>query len=517
MTTPSVTEEMQCDVCVVGAGPAGAIVALELAADGNNVLLLEAGADTQSTDTLAAIGNINVSGNANLQFGRAFQIGGSSNLWAGRVAPFEEIDFEPRPWMAQTAWPFRRTALDEGYAKAFSLLGMNGLPNIAIPPKIKAFQSMLDDGLEVKSFAWSRPPFNIGHLVRERMNKSGGPRVLTNTVVTALRETDNATSIDSVDARTANGGSLNVKARLFVLASGGLEVPRLMLASTGVRVHGVGNDHDLVGRYFSTHPKADMAALVLKKSVAINNPVFSDQKVGSVMARAGIGLTPQQQRTHELPNHYVQLSPLFEFRAGTVFDKVKSSRVVTSPLIEQNKLLRSLVPALGLFAYEAIGRLAGLQLRARTFVLRGFLDQIPNSENRVMLSNELDGNGVPSIDIAWKLSEGDRSSVLRFFELLDSSFRKQNLGHIEFGGLRTSGDWPITAIHSHFMGATRMGNDPKTGVVDADCKVFGSSNLYVAGPSVFPTYGYSNPFLTIAALSYRLADHLKHVMREPLS
>jgi choline dehydrogenase-like flavoprotein len=59
------------------------------------------------------------------------------------------------------------------------------------------------------------------------------------------------------------------------------------------------------------------------------------------------------------------------------------------------------------------------------------------------------------------------------------------------------------------MGTTRMATDPKHGVVDADLRVHGVDNLYVASSSVFPTVGYSNPTLTIVALALRLADHLK--------
>jgi choline dehydrogenase-like flavoprotein len=58
-----------------------------------------------------------------------------------------------------------------------------------------------------------------------------------------------------------------------------------------------------------------------------------------------------------------------------------------------------------------------------------------------------------------------------------------------------------------------MHNDPRQGVVDPDCRMHGVGNLFIAGPSVFPTGGYANPVLTIIALSLRLADLVKKQFR----
>ncbi|MCW3837116.1 GMC oxidoreductase [Sphingomonas canadensis] len=502
-------EPVTCGTCVIGSGPAGAIVALELAAAGEDVLLVEAGNRDPGAAAKATIDRLDVAGNADLQFGRAFQVGGSSNLWAGRVAPFEAIDFDHREWMADTRWPFSRDALASGYSRAFALMGLAEDPGITVPERPEGLkQAIASDGFELKSFAWSKPPFNIGEIVKAKGDRPGGPRLMLDAPVVALRENADATAIEFAEVARPDGSRARIQARRYVLAAGGLEVPRLLLASNHVRQAGIGNAHDLVGRYFSTHPKADMAALVLRRGVGVHHPLYSDQRIGPTLARAGIGFTAEFQRRHQLPNHYVQLSPLLEFQSSKAFERARGSSAIASPLIEKNKVMRKLLPSLGLLAFEAIGKLAGLQLRARTFILRGFLDQIPDATHRVTLSGKRDANGVPLIDIAWRLTEEDRASILRFFELLDGVVRARGIGHVEFGGLKAQGDWPITAIHSHFMGTTRMADDPRQGVVDADCKVHGTANLYIAGPSVFPTYGYSNPFLTIAAVSYRLADHL---------
>ncbi|HRK98020.1 MAG TPA: GMC oxidoreductase, partial [Alphaproteobacteria bacterium] len=114
----------------------------------------------------------------------------------------------------------------------------------------------------------------------------------------------------------------------------------------------------------------------------------------------------------------------------------------------------------------------------------------------------------PLINIDWTFTEKDKASVIRFFDLLDKSLKQNNIGHIEYSEMRNMQDWPLIGIHSHFMGTTRMGNDPQTSVTDKNAKLHEVENLYISGPSLFSTYGYANPVYTIVALALRLADHI---------
>jgi choline dehydrogenase-like flavoprotein len=103
----------------------------------------------------------------------------------------------------------------------------------------------------------------------------------------------------------------------------------------------------------------------------------------------------------------------------------------------------------------------------------------------------------------------DRASVIAFFERLDGELGPRG-ARLDFRRLRGETDWPLMGVHSHFMGTTRMGSDPGTAVVDRDCRVHGSENLFIAGPSLFTTSGYANPVYTVVALALRLADHIRH-------
>ncbi|MHA1152854.1 MAG: GMC family oxidoreductase, partial [Alphaproteobacteria bacterium] len=128
-----------------------------------------------------------------------------------------------------------------------------------------------------------------------------------------------------------------------------------------------------------------------------------------------------------------------------------------------------------------------------------------------VLSDERDGYGVPRARLDFRVTDSDIEGVYRVHTLLDEHFRRYKIGHVRFhdndplASIRSA----LRAVNGHFVGTTRMSADPKGGVVDADCKVFGVANLFVAGSSVFPTSSHANPTLTIVALAIRLADHLR--------
>ncbi len=124
------------------------------------------------------------------------------------------------------------------------------------------------------------------------------------------------------------------------------------------------------------------------------------------------------------------------------------------------------------------------------------------------LGTRRDPFGHPVARVDWRSEASDRASIRASQEIVDGAMRAAGLGHVE---LMLGDENPPALIEGNFhhLGTTRMHVDPAHGVVDADCRVHGMRNLYVAGSSVFPTYGCSNPTLTVVALALRLADHLK--------
>ncbi len=137
--------------------------------------------------------------------------------------------------------------------------------------------------------------------------------------------------------------------------------------------------------------------------------------------------------------------------------------------------------------------------------MRAFIDQSASKSNRVKLSDKVSESGLPLASIHWEFDEKDWMNVDKFMTLFASELTSLGIGKLAYHRPNMG---EFTGIHSHFMGGTRCGVSPSNSVVDKDLKVHGFDNLYVSGPSVFPSFGYSNPFYTIAALSLRLADHV---------
>jgi choline dehydrogenase-like flavoprotein len=508
---------LSISVCVIGSGPAGGIVAGELALAGIDVLLLESGNKAPDYDPNPMVRELDVTGGPTMRFGFSKQFGGSTNLWSGRVAPFDAIDFEKRSWVPNSGWPFSREEITPYYNRAASILDigehsyfeqLNYSSQNGTEFAKKLAKDLQTGDMEAKQFLWTDNPFNVREYLIEIMKKTSSLKVVLNAPVQRLHENKEGTHIDHAVVKTSSGKTIDIKAKIFVLAAGGIETPRILLNSKNRRESGVGNDYDNVGRYFSTHPKADMAALILKEPIPTNSPLFVDYSLGNQRIRNGVGFSALAQERLGLLNHYVQLSPLFEYYANSLFEKIKGSSVINSKFIDKNQLVRGLLPGLGLLAFEAISRMAGWQARARKFILRGFLDQYPVPENRVRLSDEKDKNGMFKTDVIWRFSEQDRESALSFFSHLDEIVQKCGLGYVDYKRLYAMKEWPLVGIHSHFMGTTRMGDDPRTAVTTKDAQVYGTRNLFIAGPSLFPSYGFANPVYTILALSLKLTEHL---------
>jgi choline dehydrogenase-like flavoprotein len=135
----------------------------------------------------------------------------------------------------------------------------------------------------------------------------------------------------------------------------------------------------------------------------------------------------------------------------------------------------------------------------------------------VTLDTEKDALGVPRAALHWELSLLEKRSLYKIYELLGQQIGQAGIGRIKMKDFllsKNENTWPsFTGGGWHHMGTTRMNNDPKQGVVDANCRVHGLSNLYMAGASCFTTAGAPNPTLTLVALTLRLSDHVKNQMR----
>ena len=512
------------DICIIGSGAAGSFLVNELKNSDLSVVILEAGSFDPNSDISSFISKLNIHKQNHLNYGFSKQIGGSTNLWAGRVAPLEEVDFQEKKLIPDSGWPVKLEEIIPFYNRVSDVMDLPPyeyfLKKRETPDNKhvkKIINAICSSALDIKKFIWSSPPFNTRKTILKDIleDQYENIKLYHDCHVTQLIENKDRNEITTVEYIDQSGHKQNISPKHTVLAAGGVENVRILLNSRTISPNGIANKEDVVGRYFSTHPKADMGALLLNKSVQLKDGLFLDSHDGNLSFRYGIGIDQKTQLKNGYLNHYVQLTPMLEYTASTLFEKVKDSSVLNSQLINKSKVLRGFLPGLGLIIFELIGRFAGLQRKSTKFVLRAFLDQYPNKDNRVKLSTDKDKHGFSKVELDWELTDKDKDSILKFFDFIDTSLQDANIGHIEYSKLSELQDWPIIAIHSHFMGTTRMGKDCKTSVVDKNCQAHGYTNLFIAGPSVFPTYGYANPVYTIAALSIRLGQFLKRSCRQP--
>ncbi|MCB9916030.1 MAG: GMC family oxidoreductase [Planctomycetes bacterium] len=532
--------ERAYDLVIVGSGPAGATVAAELAGRGLAICVLESGL-ARTTAHHDALRHVESAGIHVKEYSRERVLGGASTTWAGLSSPLDEADLRHRPWLAHSGWPVTRAELwrdwraaaeryrfaDEALFDEFRELRARG----ALQPRWSA--------VDEKVFLACDEPQDFGREQRH-LYEAGGVDLWLDATVTELVATDGGARVEAARVRTRGGREHLVRGRAFVLATGGLENARLLLASRGAAPAGLGNERDQVGRYLMNHPKNYLGVLHLAQPVE-DVPYFFGCLHRGYAGYAGLRFGEDEQERRGLLNSYVRLEPLFPWsdshgvealvllvkRSAFVlrsWKRGKQDEVVelrdysetgddSDFQNERKSLLGWLKVALaipldarrvGAYLYHRLSRKKPRIERVR---LRNFMEMEPRPENRVTLTDARDANGVPVPRAVHDTSALDRRSLVELHEVLARELAASGVGRLETD-LATRTPWPITEDASHHLGTTRMGSDPATSVCDPNLKLHTVENVYCAGGSVFPTSGCANPTFTIVALSIRLARHL---------
>ncbi len=530
------------DVCIVGAGAAGITLAMELMGTGLSIILLEAGGRSQAGASQSLYqGHVNDPvRHLPLDQARYRQLGGTTSLWGGRCIPFDEVDFESREWVSHSGWPIARSHLDPYYRRAHAYCecgsydyqvasALLGMPVEMLP----AFK----DGVvcTTKLERWS-PPTQFGKVYRKTLANAETLRVFLHAVAVELVCTPPGNRVEQVQVATVQGGRFSIKAKVVVLAGGGLETTRLLLASTRTHSEGIGNHSDWLGRGYMSHIHGTIARIRLTASREVMFGYETDLQ--GVFCRRHIAISEEAQRQHGLLNHYMVLDRPLLGDPGHE-DGVLSAAYLLKRLFggqQQEDLgrgkyalywrhlknvLRGSPQALSILPKFGRGRLLQrrrvpsllLGSRSNEYYLYFQSEQIPDRNSRVTLDDAQDALGLPRLRLEFRVSEQDHDSVVRVHRLLDEELRRQQCGSLSY-----LGDDPqahireAKAVLGHHIGTTRMSEAPSQGVVDPNCRVHGLANLFVASSSVFPTSSHANPTLTIVALAVRLADHLKTIV-----
>ena len=544
LTDPAV----RADVCIIGGGPAGITLAMQLAATGRDIVLLESG-DLDASDETQALNAGEVVDEALHSPPDKYRVrclGGASSIWGGRCMPFDPIDFEARPYVPHSGWPIGHAEVERYYPDANALceageyeydarLAVTG----GMRPLLRGFAPGHFDLNGIERFSC---PTHFGQRYRTRLERMANVRVLLRSTVVRLRATDDGSRIASIEVRDGRDRALHVTADQVVLAAGGIETPRLLLGSNDVHAAGIGNAHDLVGRFYMSHIAGTAGVL---KVDAGRDAVWHGYDVAwdGTYCRRRIALRPEVQRELGVGNL------IFRLHHPRIVDPAHGTGPLSAIFLAQRfisyeyakRLVSDAPPSAGVWLRHGVNavRDAGSTvrflthwLRHRTLAERKFpsiiirprtnlfsldfhAEQAPNRESRVGLADGADRFGNRQVRIDWRYTRNDVETVSRGFELLRKDLAAERVGTLELAPNEPDIESVVRrdgAYGGHHIGTARMGVSAASGVVDRHGKVFGVNNLFVAGSAIFPTSSQANPTLTIVALSLRLAGHLREIM-----
>jgi choline dehydrogenase-like flavoprotein len=515
---------LETDICIVGAGAAGLTLAHVLRETRSHVLVLESGGLRYEhfTQSLSRGQSVGAPYEA-LDLCRVRQFGGTTGRagWGGWCKPFDAEDFERRQWLPLSGWPVSRADLDRWYAEAAQLLGvdLDDRSSSAAP-----FPSMTDLFVE-KCHMSPRP--DIGATLLPVLRGARNIRVLLHATAIRLTSGPDGDIVRSVEIVATRTKRLQVRAKLFVLAGGGIENARLLLLSKDTNESGLGNQYGTVGRYFMEHPRVVWGTLEAPPSdtsLARFDPALPSKRPrydGSGLRTKGpegFGLALKREACAEMqllgsrtwirPSAYPVRSQgvealeylTFWLRKGRLHRELAKSawQVLLHPSAA---------------ATAGMARLAGQRRPPDRYRFTTILEQEPDALSRITLDSKCDRFGMPQARLHWHISGEVRRTLQQVQMTIVREMRRLGYACHTDAAAHQPQEPEFTWVRHH-MGTTRMSENPRFGVVDGNCKVHGVRNLYSAGSSVFPTGGNDMPTMTIVALAFRLAHHLRSIMAE---
>ena len=494
---------IQGDICIVGAGAAGISLALEWIDSPYKVILLESGG-FQYEDRIQDLGKGTTSGQKYypLRPSRLRYFGGTTGHWAGMCSPFDPIDFVKRDWVPHSGWPISKQDLDPYYARAHKVLEL-GPYNYELSHWQQEFPNFVPLPLDeevIGSKMWQFSQVRFVDLYQETIKQASNIHLYTYANVVNIQANESSQEVQGLEVKNYAGKQMTVQARHYILACGSIQNARLLLASDQQAKNGLGNDHDVVGRYFMEHLEIACAELWLSEDLSTDLYKWPD---GPDIPRAELSITEAAQITHKILNGTSSFSALLGSRT-------RKARMETWQGEDPRKNMEEMM--------EAFGKAASISQKAKGAIERAYqlsvrIEQSPNPNSRITLGKEKDEFGVPLAHLHWDLTELDKRSVRTIYQIIGQQVGIAGIGRVKlFDFLQDEMDhsFPDTTNGGwHHMGTTRMSDDPKHGVVNANCQVHGIHNLFVAGAGCYATSAAPNPTLTIVALSVRLADHLK--------
>lgn len=514
-------ELIEADIAIIGAGAAGITLARALVGRGLSICLVESGgADYDPVVQDLYDGSLSGQTYYDLRESRLRFFGGTTAIWGGRCMPFDPIDLRRRSWVRDSGWPLSCAELEPYMQQAGRQLDLRFRhfdDRLRAEARLPSFP--LDGlGLETAFWQFDHRFWRFGLPNCSDLAAAADVRLLLGASLADIETTPEARAVETLHLAGLDGRRLRLRARHTVLACGGIENARLLLAARGAMPMGLGNAHDQVGRHFMEHPRALIGKVRGAEGLrlwaayrafhagraaltpALRLPDATQEARGVLNAAVTMKYRPaggmslltriyDSARHHGAPNRFVRR--LWSFKS-----------VIDSAFVQRAELM--------LRRAQIAGGRGAFQVMVRT-------EQAPNPQSRVTLAQDTDALGMPKAHLHWQLGAQEVETARAMADSFAAALDRAGIGGFERAAwLDEAGtDWPADPTVSghayggyHHIGTTRMGENPRHSVVDSDCRVHGVPNLWIAGSSVFPTAGWSNPTLTILALTLRMADRL---------
>jgi len=507
------------DVCVIGSGAAGISLALEFVNQPGIVVGLVESGGREWDERTQALSEASQKGHRYYPVKETHMrvLGGTTLAYGGICTEMSSLDFEERPWVPESGWPLQRSDLYDYSDRSHDLLGLDGDTE-----ELTHWEST--EATRWENVLVSRPPTLFGQKYAQQLDSSTNVTTYIHSTVASVDLHADGGHVAGVSLRCIGGNRYRIVAKQYVLAGGGIEIPRLLLASNDVATAGVGNLHDHVGRYFQEHLRA-----IDRYEIAKGAKNLTDKITGAsgTLKFSRLALTDEVLRKEKLLNYLANLTFGFSGQDTPQWEAIRRIAIAKKPPWNvkpyapyvsggPNKVrwqdVKTSLARPHRTAQAAIG--AGLRPKfMRKWVEVGSsMEQVPRPENRVVLVAERDELGMPKVELNWSLDDFEGQTYHRGLELVLEELDR-HLPGLNKRRMNDPEQWPDHILGTwHHAGTTRMTSDPKRGVVDANTRVHGVDNLFIASSSVFPTSGATAPTKSIVCLALRLADHLKSIL-----
>jgi hypothetical protein len=518
----NIDSDYDFDVCVIGGGPAGITFALELGDLNLKVCLIESGDLTikRKNQKLNKARNIGIR-YKDLSIQRGRLLGGTSNFWGGNCIPMDPIDFT-RTSVREEEWPFKYDTLKSDILKAQKILGIDShafgqdiLNKVDLP---------LDDGkdsiFDWKTWQFCDFPFRFGEIFYDTLLSSQNISVILNANLVDFETDQKGQHITFAMIKNLSGKTCRVKATDFALSCGGIENARLMLNFHENKILNIPKEARFIGKNFAEHPNASVGHLIGKNAKKTYEKHAIKYIKGTKEIKPGLGIKAEMREKYGLLNGIISVWPISiesnsVTRAKLLLQLIKNKDFGLIFLVNTFLVLPGIVSLLPHIRHRMSGKPVAVVNEADRFDVRLMSETLPNSDSCVNLLDDLDPLGMRKASLNWRLSNKDRYSFVEIAKLAKLHFEKEDGVELELHDWINDDtkDWTkyinTGGHYGHHMGTTKMGWSASDSVVDQNSKVHSMDNLYILGSSVFPTFGFANPTLTIVALSIKLANFLK--------